>query len=168
MDESPGILVPALIGGSIMAVLSWIPVISMGNCLCCMWLLLGGGTAVYLYRRQLSPSSRLTEKAGARVGLLAGLFGALFFSLLTYLMIALTGMNPGQGLIEAILNSSEEIPAEIESWLLSFQDEGISPFFVVLGLIFNLGIYSLFGLLGGILGEAILSRRDRRQIGANP
>ena len=62
-------------------------------------------------------------------------------------------------MIEAVLNSSEDIPFEVEDWLRSIQEDGISPFFVFIGLLFNLVIDSLFGLLGGIICVAILSRR---------
>ena len=35
---------PALLGGVVIGTLSALPVISMGNCLCCLWVILGGAS----------------------------------------------------------------------------------------------------------------------------
>jgi len=163
MDESRSILIPALIGGAVMAVLSWLPLINLGNCLCCMWLLFGGGVGAYMYGRQFPSGTPLSQGDGAKAGFLSGIFGALFFSLLTYFMIAVTGSNPGQGLIETALNSAEEIPVEFEELLNSLQEGSYSPFLVFIGLLFNLVIDAVFGLLGGVLAAALFFRRRPTQ-----
>src|SRR5204862_1102880 len=43
---------PALTGGMFLGFLSSIPFISAGNCICCMWVLLGGGIAVMMLTKQ--------------------------------------------------------------------------------------------------------------------
>src|SRR5262249_2786022 len=66
---------PALAGGMFLGLLSTIPFISAANCLCCMWVLMGGGIAATLLMRQ-RPSG-ITYGDGAFVGVLSGLFGAI-------------------------------------------------------------------------------------------
>ena len=41
-------LQPALYGGLLLGVLSALPIISLGNCACCLWVLAGGAMAAYL------------------------------------------------------------------------------------------------------------------------
>ena len=64
----------SLIGGVVIAALSNIPIISLGNCLLCMWVWLGGIFAAWLYKRF---NGSLTTGQGAGVGALAGLIGSL-------------------------------------------------------------------------------------------
>src|SRR4051812_20234222 len=58
---------PALTGGMFLGLLSSIPIISAGNLLCCMWLLLGGGMAVVLLTRQ-RPITSISYGDGAFAG----------------------------------------------------------------------------------------------------
>ena len=44
---TPPKLQPALFGGLFIGVLSALPIISAGNCLCCMWVVAGGMLATY-------------------------------------------------------------------------------------------------------------------------
>ena len=55
--------------------LSALPIVNLGNCCCCLWVVAGGMLAVYL-RQQNSPFA-VTSSEGALVGLLAGLFGGI-------------------------------------------------------------------------------------------
>ena len=55
MKEKPGMLMPALYGGIIMAVISTVPGLSLINCLCCAGVLLGGFMAVFFYKKELMP-----------------------------------------------------------------------------------------------------------------
>ena len=72
---------PALAGGMFLGFLSSIPFISAGNCLCCMWVLLGGGMAAVMLTKQ-RPSG-ITYGDGAFVGVLSGLFGALVSTIMS-------------------------------------------------------------------------------------
>ena len=72
-------LQPALLGGVVIGMLSALPVISMGNCVCCLWVILGGMVATYLLQ-QAQPTP-VEGVDGAIAGLLAGLVGAVVGSL---------------------------------------------------------------------------------------
>jgi hypothetical protein len=66
-------LKPALIGGVVLGVLSVIPFVSAANLCCCLWAILGGILASYLYIKN-SPTPA-TPGDGAMLGALAGVIG---------------------------------------------------------------------------------------------
>lgn len=156
----PSKLKPALIGGGIMAVLSTLPIINMGNCLCCMWVLLGGAVGAYFYARELPDDTPIQSGDGALVGLLSGIFGALFGTFLGYFFMAMGGVNPAREIVADILAERSDISPEVEDILEALQDEGfVSPFFVFIGLFFSAVINSIFGTIGGIIGAAIFRKK---------
>ena len=160
MEETPSKLVPALIGGSVIGVLSVVPLVNMGNCLCCMWVVLGGAVGAYFYWRELPPERVFSSGEGAVVGLLSGVFGALFGTFLGYFFMAVVGFNPAQEFLQTLLESGWDISPEVEEALEVLQDRGgVSPFFVFAGLFFSLIIDSLFGAVGGIIGAALFRKR---------
>ena len=117
MEKAPSKLVPALIGGCVMGVLSAVPIINMGNCLCCMWILLGGAVGAYFYSKQLPSGTELTSGDGAMVGLLSGLFGALFGTFLAYFFMAIGDINPARDFLEGLLESRSDLSPEVEDFL---------------------------------------------------
>src|SRR5436190_13964844 len=68
-------LKPAVIGGVVLGLLSVIPFVSVVNVCCCLWAILGGMLATYLYVKN-SPTP-VTPGEGAVVGALAGIIGAV-------------------------------------------------------------------------------------------
>lgn len=161
MDNQPSKLVPALIGGGVMAVLSSFPLISLGNCLCCMWILFGGGLAAYLYSKELPEGEMLSSGDGALVGLIAGLFGALFTSLLSSLFI-LIGFRFSPEILQEIMENNQDMPPEFRDFMQSWTSEGgLGSFMVIMGLFMNLVTDSIFGTLGGLLGTAIFSKQKK-------
>ena len=60
---------PALLGGLFIGVLSALPVVNLGNCCCCLWVVCGGALAAWLLQ-QNEPAPMATGDA-----LLAGLLG---------------------------------------------------------------------------------------------
>ena len=69
-----GYLQPALLGGLVTGVLSALPIVSVGNVCCCLWVVSGGLLSAYLL--QQNQSAPITTGDGALVGLLAGVSGA--------------------------------------------------------------------------------------------
>ena len=66
-------LQPAFWGGLFIGVLSALPIVNVGNCCCCLWVICGGALAAYL-RQQNSPV-QIEAAEGALVGLMAGAIG---------------------------------------------------------------------------------------------
>ena len=69
MENKSSKLVPALIGGGVIGLLSSIPVVNMGNCLCCMWVLAGGALAAYLNAKDRPPEMEYTSGDAALVSI---------------------------------------------------------------------------------------------------
>jgi len=161
MEKQPSKLVPALIGGGVMAVLSSFPLISLGNCFCCLWILLGGGLAAYLYSKELPPEQMLSSGDGALVGLVAGLFGALFTSLLSSLFI-LIGFRFSPEIVSEFMESNRDMPPEFRNFMQNWTDgRGLGSFMIVMNLFMNVIIDSIFGTLGGLIGAAIFSKQKQ-------
>ena len=71
MLDSPSMpaskLQPALLGGLFIGVLSALPIISAGNCFCCMWVIGGGVVAAYLL--QQNQAAPIASADGAITGI---------------------------------------------------------------------------------------------------
>jgi hypothetical protein len=155
MQEKPSKLVPALIGGAFIAVFSHMPVLNLGNCVCCMWVVAGGAIAARLYKRSLPAGGDMTSSDGAVSGFLAGAFGALFGAFLRY-FLAVVGLDFSSQLLNDVLNNLEDVPRELQDSLEMLRASGgFSPLLVLLGLIGSLIVNSVFATAGGLLGAAL-------------
>lgn len=171
---SPSKVKPAIIGGAIMAITSSVPYISLINCACCAGIMLGGLTSVYLYLRSLPPDEPpLQSKHGLILGAFAGIFGAIFETLITVLIFKfLSSGYIDQIYIEIEKNISDmesqgqEVPqiiTEIQNALAYLSQEigekGFSLVLTILMLVFYTMKDVLFGLIGGLIGVAVLQKR---------
>ncbi len=154
MEERPDKLRPALIGGALIGIISAIPVISWINCFCCAGVIIGAILAVHLYNKNLG-GLELTSSEGVVIGLMAGASGALISTILTSMI---TGGVKRQ--IDQILEYSTEIPPEIQDVLIHIQEMGGNLFFIIVGLVFSLIIFSIFGIIGGLIGVSILRKKQ--------
>jgi hypothetical protein len=150
-----GRLQPALYGGLLIGVLSALPIVSAGNCCCCLWVVTGGMLAVYL-RQQNSPFA-VTAAEGALVGLLAGLIGGVIGVIISIPVEAMMGPFQRQ-LLERIMASRPDFPAETRDIIERTSAGGHG----VAAVAFKLCIFSfagaIFGMLGGLLGVAIFKK----------
>jgi hypothetical protein len=156
---------PALTGGMFLGLLSSIPVISAGNCLCCMWVLMGGGIAVVLLTRQ-RPITSITYGDGAFAGVLSGLFGAVVGTVvqMSFRTIAARFFESQQQQLEQILNNlGAEGP--MRDWLMRVVSGEISATTFLFTFFANLLVFALFAMIGGILAVAILNKRVQTQTG---
>ena len=144
---------PALWGGAFIGVLSALPLVNLGNCCCCLWVLIGGGLAAYL--RQQSLPYQIAAAEGALVGLMAGVAGAVINTVLSIPFQMVTGPMM-QGWIERMVAGNPDIPPEFRDALTRARGAGAGGW--ILGLLATLIIYPLFALLGGLLGAAIFKK----------
>jgi len=150
-----GRLQPAFFGGLLIGVLSALPIVSAGNCCCCLWVIAGGMLAVYL-RQQNSPYA-VSSAEGALVGLLAGLIGAVIGVLISIPIEAM--MGPFQrDLIERIISSRPDMPAETRDMIERATAGGGGAAGLVLKFIFMLITGTVFGMLGGLIGVAVFKK----------
>jgi len=152
-----GRLQPALYGGLFIGVLSALPIVNMGNCCCCLWVVAGGALAVYL--RQQNMPYAVNSSEGALMGLLAGLIGGVIAALISIPMMAMMGPFQ-QRMIEQIINSRADIPEEsrdmIEKMMQRSAGMGVAAF--AFGLVWHVVVGTVFGMLGGLLGVAIFKK----------
>jgi hypothetical protein len=152
MDSSR--LQPALYGGLLIGVLSALPIVNMGNCCCCLWVVVGGMLAVHL-RQQNSPFA-VTSAEGALVGLLAGLLGGMLGVVLS-IPIEMA-MGPFQRrIIEWIIAQNPDIPAETrEMFERASGGGGLARH--ALNFVIMTFAGGIFGMLGGLLGVALFTK----------
>ncbi len=159
-----GLIKPALIGGVLLGILSVIPVISLGNCLCCAWIIGGGALASYLYVKS-SPVG-VTLGRGVALGLLTGAIGAIVdtvFSIPLQVLLSRLGMGASEE-IQQMMDQIPQFPPELKRAVLSVLTggKGINMVVIAFGAVFKLAIYSVIAMIGGALGVAIFEKRDTR------
>jgi hypothetical protein len=156
---TPPKLQPALYGGLFMGVLSALPVVNAGNCVCCMWVIGGGMLAVYLM--QQNHPYPITAADGALVGVLAGLVGGLIGTLVSIPMDMM--MGPVMNRLMQRIISNPDFPAESRTMIENMsaaaaQGPTVAGTFVKLVMFEIVGV--VFGMFGGLLGVALFKKKD--------
>ncbi len=148
-------LQPTLLAGLFIGVLSALPVVSMGNCLCCLWVVSGGVLAAYLLQQEQDWPIEAGD--GAIVGLLAGIVGAVVATLVSIPIQMLMGPLVGDWL-QQLSQAANDAPPEVRDVLDRLGSRGMGAMALVLGMLVNLVFFSVFGLLGGLLGQAMFRK----------
>jgi len=152
--NEPPKLQPALFGGLVIGVLSALPIISLGNCCCCLWVVSGGVIAAWIM--QANHPYAITVADGAVAGLLAGLVGAVVLLLLS-VPISITLGPIHERLLERLVESSTDLPPAMREMFENARaDRG--PIGLAISFVFQLVVGSMFSTVGGILG-ALLFRK---------
>lgn len=156
-------MTPALIGGLVLACGSAIPILGCFNCLCCSWLVLGGGVAAYLYIKE-SPE-KVTMGDGAVLGAATGVAGAVIETLLS---IPIKLLMRGAGIFGAermrALLENLGIPEETRSLIESKMSAGMSVINFISHFLIMLVLCLIFATLGGIVGVAIFEKRKNGDV----
>jgi hypothetical protein len=145
-------LQPALLGGVFIGVMSALPIINAGNCCCCLWVLAGGVLAVYL-RRQNAPHA-IDAAEGALMGLLAGFIGGIIGVILSIPVQMMFGPIQEEWM-GRILARNEDLPPEAREMAERLLAGNAMR---VAGALINIVTSVIFGMLGGLLGVAILKK----------
>lgn len=150
----PGKLMPALWGGLLIGFLAGIPYFAWINCACCIGVLAGGLLAVYLYKNDVPEGIDLTMGDGAALGLFAGLMGTVVAAILETIFGTI-----GTDLIYSIPDIIN-VP-EFEEWLQTIGRQSFGKGVFLIKLMTNIVTFTLFGLVGGILGVALFNRNNK-------
>lgn len=145
------LLISTGIAGTLMALFSTLPFISVANCCLCLWLWTGGILAVYLYRRFADQQGPLSLTNGLLIGLLAGVISAILGAILEAIFGPISWR-----IINNLVAQVAQLQESLGPVFDAFQPIGFS--FVTLGM--NLLIYSFFGLIGGLLGAVIFKGKQ--------
>jgi len=152
-------LFATLIAGAAMGLLGNLPVLNLVNCLLCIWVWLGGALAVILYRRFQGGSTIPTLGQGAGLGAVAGLIGAVV-GFGVYLLTAAVTAPIMEGLIRALEVQGDVFPQPLNSG----GTLGGALFF----LLVDLGLYPLFGALGGLITASMAKNREMKAAQVTP
>lgn len=145
-------LQPAFWGGLFIGVLSALPLVNAGNCCCCLWVLVGGALAAYL--RQQNNPYQIDAAEGAIVGLMAGAIGGIVSSILSIPLQMMAGPMQ-QEWMDRILSSNPDVTPEMRDMAERLtRSSGLR----LIGVIVSVVVFSIFGLLGGLIGVAIFKR----------
>lgn len=141
-----------LMGGLLMGVLSAVtvvPQVPFLRFICCIWAMLGGVLAAYLYAKKSPTPARIGD--GVAVGVIAGVIGSII-SLVAFLLVSLyvTDRTPAE---EQIARSGLSVTYASVIWLIA-------------ALTFILQVIQ--ALVGGIIGVALFERRGEEGSGPPP
>ena len=135
-------LKPALLGGLIVGFLSAIhSLIPFVGACCCIWSIVGGVLASFLYIKGSSVPVKLGD--GAIVGALAGVVGGIIYVVIYLPISLLYGMTVMQ---EQLNRSGVQIPFS-------------GTILVIIGSIVGAIALILLSTLGGVIGTAIFEKR---------
>ncbi len=152
-------LIPALIGGSVIAIGSSVPGLNLANCLCCLWVLLGGACAVYFYQKNLPRRQGVSASEAFLLGILAGLFGTLFDTFLSYLFREAFGMDTLQKVLAQFEGRWGTFSDEFETSLQLMEELG--PWMIIWELISGFVVNSIFSVIGALITAKVL--REKRK-----
>ena len=146
-----GKLQPAFWGGLFIGVLSALPLVKLGNGCCCLWVVAGGVLAAWL--AQANQPQPLRAADGALLGLMAGVIGALIAA-----PISLVFADFERSMMMRFLEragAEAEFPPEFREMI---ENSSASALGQLIGFLANLVLFSVFGLLGGLLGAAMFKK----------
>jgi hypothetical protein len=136
-----------------MGVLSALPIISIGNSCCCLWVLSGGFVAAYVL--QQGQDAPITPADGALCGFLAGIAGAFVYLIIALPIDLIVGPMEREMLRRVVenLNGAEGFRnyasrAEIVS----------APIRAAIGFFFMLFVGAIFSTIGGLLGAMVFRK----------
>ena len=147
-------LKPALIGGVVLGLLSVIPFVSALNVCCCLWAILGGMLATFLYVKG-SPTPA-TPGDGAVLGALAGVVGG-FISLILGIPISMAMGPTMRNLVVSLLERVDPRQADLMRQQIEAAGSAIGPV-IINGIILAVLLF-VFSIIGGLLGVPIFEKR---------
>jgi uncharacterized protein DUF5518 len=147
-------LKPALIGGIVIGVLSVIPFVSAANLCCCLWAILGGMLATYLYVKNSPTPANAGD--GAILGALAGAIGGLL-SLVLGIPIALAMGPTMRNMIVSLMQNVDPQQADLLRRQFEASGNALAP--LIIQSLIGAGLLFVFAIIGGLLGIPIFERR---------
>lgn len=164
--QKPSKLVPALIGGGAMTVISIVPVLNMINCACCAGVMGAAVLGVWFYKKSFPEDMSFSLGDGVSIGALSGLIAAPLTTLLQFLMLGFTSADFSlqlqdqidEAFAQAATQSTD--PAAVEAARELIMQLATTPILLFLvGLVFSLVIFVGFGALGGVIGGNIFKTK---------
>lgn len=157
----------ALVCGFGAAVLTTIPGIQ--TIACCLLAPIASAVSIFLYKKSQPDLLKIKTSTGIFLGFLTAVFAAIFASgfeiIITYLTRT-SDLIVSMPQAEKVIKDMNLGPAAEESMILlkqmiaDIQSNGFSFLYAFLITTTNLITYSIFGMLGGIIGTAIINKKN--------
>ncbi len=147
-------MMPALMGGLFIGILSSLPYVKGGNVCCCLWVVSGGILAAWLM--QQNTPRPVTVGEGAVVGLLSGLVGTLVWVVWGVVGLLVFSHSPfDMADFQRAMGEAEGMTPEAREAL-----ESLSPaVMLVVGSVIWLVVSLVFATVGGLLGALLFKRK---------
>lgn len=157
----------ALVCGFGAAILTTIP--GVESFACCLIVPIASGLSIALYKKSNRELFKISTGTGVLLGLFTGIIAAFFASgfeiILTYISKTnelVTAMPQTEQLIRDMNlgSAAEESMKLLRQMVEEIRSNGFSFLYSVLIIVSNLISFSIFGMLGGILGTVIINKRS--------
>ena len=162
--HKPEYLRPALIAGAVAGLLSGLPFIGVGNCICCLWIVGGAAIAAKLLAGQTP--GLLTSGDGAIVGALTGIVAAVVDTLVK-IPLQRYNMELARRILDTFSESSPRCPPA-STGCSTARQASLTPGWMLLGLFISAAIYAVMGALGGVIGVSLFGRKAAPQAPSGP
>lgn len=153
-QRRPEYVVPALIAGVVVGVLSGIPLVC---CLSCLWIIGGAILASHLLAK--NTAGVLTAGDGAIVGALTGIAAAVVHTFLEISPLGEINRNFFLRLAEKWVQASGQALPQLED----LRQLGAKTGMTIAGFFFSLfiwaAIFAVLGVLGGVIGVSLFGRK---------
>jgi energy-converting hydrogenase Eha subunit A len=161
---------PALVAGFSAGVLHVVPLTK--SLTCCLIVPLAAVAAIMLEQKANAHIGDFDIKRGAFLGLLTGIFAALFGSFLDIFITFVTRNNEILGTFNELTEivDSIPVPTEVKNETLelmhsvaeSIRETGFSAIYAISVIFNNLIVNSIFGTIGGLVGTKVLNARNSK------
>jgi hypothetical protein len=145
---------PAVIGGVVLGLLSAIPFVNWVNICCCLWAIVGGLIASYLYVKNSATPANAGD--GALVGAIAGGIGAAIYVVIGIPLAIVTGSAMRDVMINFLTNIDPR-QADLIRTQMEAQGDSIAST-IVQGLI-GAVLLVVFAIIGGLIGIPLFEKR---------
>jgi hypothetical protein len=159
MDSpKPNYFRPALIAGAVAGLLSGLPLLSIGNCVCCLWIV--GGAALSVRWLAKDSPVRLTSGDGALTGALTGIVAAVVQSLVS---LPFRSVDPEQlqQVMDMLGRFGLATPAGVADQAARMSARFQSPGWFLLFLLAGAVMLAIVGALGGLIGYSLFVKNPR-------
>jgi hypothetical protein len=157
----------ALVCGFAASVLTTIP--GLEGIACCTLVPIASGFSVFLFKKSQPDLLKIETGTGLLLGFLTGIIAAIFassFEIVITLLTRSSDLIASMPEAEKVIKDMNLGPAAEESMnilkqmVTEIKANGFSFIYSLIITITNLITYSIFGALGGLVGTAILNKRN--------
>jgi hypothetical protein len=145
---------PAVIGGVVLGLLSAIPFVNFVNICCCLWAIVGGLLASYLYVKNSPVPANAGD--GAIVGAIAGAIGAVIY-LVVGIPLAIVSGSAMRSVFINLMSSIDPNQADLLRRQLEAQGDNISG--VIVQSLIGAVLLLVFAVIGGLIGIPLFEKR---------